>query len=72
MYEDSHLEMEYEDRFVADIDMDEEPPYECPECGYEEGHDKECIYNPSNRPPIEVYGTPEHEAWLIEMERMEN
>lgn len=26
---------------------------------------------PEDRDPIEVYGTAEHEAWLIEMERQE-
>jgi hypothetical protein len=71
MFEDNHLEMEYEDRFVDSYIEEEEPPYECRECGYDVGHDKECIYNPANRAPIEVYGTPEHEAWLIEMERLE-
>jgi len=33
--------------------------------GDDGGHYGDC------RPAIEVYGTPEHEAWLIEMERRE-
>jgi hypothetical protein len=32
------------------------------------GHTIECdLY----RDPVEVYGTPEHEAWLMEMEAQE-
>lgn len=31
----------------------------------------EFDYEHSERDPIEVYGTPEHEAWLIEMEQRE-
>lgn len=80
MYEDSHLEMDYEDRYIADIDEDEGigpsmevEPDECPYCDTPMGlgHTKGCWFNPANRDPIEVYGTPEHEAWLIEMERRE-
>lgn len=36
---------------------------------HEQCHPAGCPDAP--RDPIEVYGTPEHEAWLIEMERQE-
>jgi hypothetical protein len=55
MYEDSHLEMDYEDRFVSDMDEDDEgiglnwepEPDECPYCDTPMGlgHTKECRLN---------------------------
>jgi hypothetical protein len=36
----------------------------CRDCG-------ENVVPIDNRDPIDRYGTPEHEAWLIEMERQE-
>lgn len=52
------------DQYVPELNDDDD----CSECGQ---YALVVSVNPSDIPrdPVEIYGTPEHEAWLIEMER---
>ena len=63
--------MEYEDRDDDSIQIWEIEPDECPYCETPMGlgHTKGCWVDPANRSRYEIYGTLEHESWLIEMER---
>lgn len=62
-FEVDHNECNYEAHIAGKECIEERTP--CFICGKTEAE------HGDQREPIEIYGTPEHEAWLIEQERHE-